>query len=31
VDGDPSKDIRTLWNVVDVFKGGERVDREHFV
>jgi imidazolonepropionase-like amidohydrolase len=31
VDGDPSKDVKALWKVVDVFKGGERVDREHFV
>ena len=27
VDGDPSKDVNDLWNVVDVFFGGEKVDR----
>lgn len=27
VDGDPSKNIKTLWNVVDVFLGGDPVKR----
>jgi imidazolonepropionase-like amidohydrolase len=27
LDGDPTKDIRDLWNVVDVFLGGGRVER----
>ena len=27
VEGDPSKDIKALWNVVDVFQGGDLVDR----
>ena len=31
VDGDPSKDIKDLWNVVDVFQGGEPVDRGNYV
>ena len=31
VDGDPSADIGALWNVVDVFQGGELVDRGNFV
>ena len=31
VDGDPSKDVNDLWNVVDVFQGGEPVDRGNYV
>lgn len=31
VEGDPSRDINALWNVVDVFQGGLRVDRRDFV
>jgi imidazolonepropionase-like amidohydrolase len=31
VDGDPSQDIETLWNVVDVFQDGTRVDRTNYV
>jgi imidazolonepropionase-like amidohydrolase len=31
VDGDPSKDVRALWKVVDVFLGGQRVDRGNLV
>ena len=31
VDGDPSKDIQALWNVVDVFQNGELVDRGNYV
>ena len=31
VDGDPSRDINALWNVVDVFQGGFRVDRRDLV
>ena len=31
VEGDPSLDINDLWNVVDVFQGGLRVDRSDFV
>ncbi|MYA60814.1 MAG: amidohydrolase family protein [Chloroflexi bacterium] len=27
VDGDPSKDVNDLWNVVDVFLRGEKLDR----
>ena len=27
VDGDPSSDVNALWDVVDVFQGGDRVDR----
>ena len=27
VDGDPTQDIRALWNVTDVFLGGQRIDR----
>ena len=27
VDGDPSSDVNALWDVVDVFQGGVRVDR----
>ncbi len=27
VDGNPSEDIKALWDVVDVFQGGELVDR----
>ena len=27
VDGDPSKDIKALWDVVEVFQGGDLVDR----
>lgn len=27
VDGNPSKDIKTLWNVVEVFQNGNRVSR----
>ena len=27
LDGDPTEDINNLWNVVDVFLAGERVDR----
>ena len=27
VDGDPSSDVSALWNVVDVFQGGVRLDR----
>jgi imidazolonepropionase-like amidohydrolase len=27
VDGDPTVNIGDLWNVVDVFQGGRRVDR----
>ena len=28
VDGDPSQDIKALWNVVDVFQNGHRVSRD---
>ena len=31
VDGDPSKDINALWNVADVFQGGDQVDRGNYV
>ena len=31
VDGDPSQDVNALWNVVDVFQGGEPVDRGNYV
>ena len=31
VDGDPSQDINALWNVADVFQGGELVDRGSYV
>ena len=31
VDGDPSKDVNALWNVVDVFQNGARVDRGNYV
>ena len=31
VDADPSQDIAALRNVVDVFQGGELVDRGHYV
>ena len=31
VDGDPSRDIGALKNVVDVFQGGNRVDRRNLV
>lgn len=31
VDGDPSSDAEALWNVVDVFQNGNRVDRGNFV
>ena len=31
VDGDPSKDIKALRNVSDVFLGGGRVDRGNYV
>ena len=31
VDGDPSQDIGALKSVVDVFQGGEKVDRGNFV
>jgi imidazolonepropionase-like amidohydrolase len=31
VDGDPSKNINALLNVVDVFKGGAKVDRGNYV
>jgi imidazolonepropionase-like amidohydrolase len=31
VDGDPSQDINALWNVVDVFQGGDKVDRGNYV
>ena len=31
VDGDPSKDVSTLWNVEDVFQAGSRVDRGNYV
>ena len=31
VDGDPSQDIKALWNVVDVFQGGRLVDRGNYV
>jgi len=27
VDGDPSRDINDLWNVLEVFKAGKRIDR----
>ena len=27
VDGNPTEDINSLWNVEDVFLGGERLDR----
>ncbi len=27
VDGNPAEDINTLWNIADVFLGGQRVDR----
>ncbi|MBM3945203.1 MAG: amidohydrolase family protein, partial [SAR202 cluster bacterium] len=27
VDGDPSKDVRALWNVREVFLAGKRVER----
>ena len=27
VDGDPSQNIKALWNVVDVFQNGHRVSR----
>ena len=27
VDGNPAEDINTLWNITDVFLGGQRVDR----
>ena len=27
VDGDPSTDIKSLRNIVDVFLGGKRIDR----
>jgi len=31
VDGDPSQDVNALWNVADVFLGGELVDRGNLV
>lgn len=31
VDGDPSQNIRALWNVADVFQGGSLVDRGNYV
>ena len=31
VEGDPSQDINALWNVVDVFQSGNRVDRGSYV
>ena len=31
VDGDPSKDVNALWNVVDVFQNGAQVDRGNYV
>ena len=31
VEGDPSKDIDDLKKVVDVFQGGERIDRGSYV
>ena len=31
VDGDPSRDINALWNVVDVFQGGLRVDSRDLI
>lgn len=31
VDGNPLQDINALWNVLDVFQAGERVDRGDFV
>ena len=31
VDGDPSQDIGALFNVVDVFQNGQRVDRGNYV
>ena len=31
VEGDPSRDINALWNVVDVFQDGLKVDRRGFV
>ncbi len=27
VDGDPSRDINDLWNILEVFKAGKRIDR----
>ena len=27
VDGNPAEDVNALWNVADVFFGGQRVDR----
>ena len=31
VDGDPSQDVNALWNVTDVYLGGELVDRRNLV
>ncbi len=31
VQGDPSRDIKALWNVVDVFQSGQRVDRGSYL
>lgn len=31
IDGDPSQDIKALWNVVDVFQGGNTVDRGNYI
>ena len=31
VDGDPSQDVKALWNVVDVFHKGSLVDRGNYV
>lgn len=31
VDGDATQDIGALWNVADVFKGGDLIDRGNFV
>ena len=31
VDGDPSQDIKALWKVVDVFLGGDLIDRGSYV
>ncbi len=31
VDGDPSRDVRALWNIADVFQNGEPVDRGNLV
>ncbi len=31
IDGDPSADIAAMWKVAEVFKDGEKVDRDNFV